>query len=73
MNNHFGKIHTLEAGDTITLTTMLGTRTYAVTSVSKVSVNDTSGLASTTENCITLYTCVENQPAFRWCVRALER
>ena len=73
MNNHFGKIHTLEAGDTITLTTMLGTRTYAVTSVSKVSVNDTSGLGSTTENCITLYTCVENQPAFRWCVRALER
>ena len=69
MNNHFGKIHTLKAGDTITFTGALGTRTYAVTSVSKVSVNDTS----TTENCITLYTCVENQPAFRWCVRALER
>ena len=40
---------TLEAGDTITLTTMLGTRTYAVTSVEKVSVNDSSGTAPTTD------------------------
>ena len=38
VNNRFGKIHTLEAGDTITPTTMLGTRTYAATSVEKVSV-----------------------------------
>lgn len=37
VNNHFGKIHTLEIGDKITLTTKLGTRTYKVTSVSKVS------------------------------------
>ena len=73
VRNDFGKIHTLKNGDVITLTTALGTRNYAVTSVSKVSVNDTSGLGSTTENCITLYTCVENQPAFRWCVRALEK
>ena len=72
VRNDFGKIHTLKVGDAITFTTVLGTRTYAVTSVSKVSVNDTSGLGSTTENCITLYTCVENQPAYRWCVRALE-
>lgn len=40
VNNHFGKIHTLEAGDTIHMTTRLGTRTYKVTSVSKVSEND---------------------------------
>ena len=56
VNNHFGKIHTLEAGDTITLTTALGTRTYAVTSVEKVSVNDSSGTAATTDNRVTLYT-----------------
>ncbi len=72
VRNDFGKIHMLKTGDTITLTTALGTRTYAVTSVSKVSVNDTSGLSASTDNQITLYTCVENQPAFRWCVRALE-
>ena len=72
VRNDFGKIHTLKNGDAITLTTALGTRNYAVTSVSKVSVNDTSGLSASTDNQITLYTCVENQPAYRWCVRALE-
>ena len=72
VRNDFGKIHTLKAGDIITFTTVLGTRTYAVSSVTKVDVTDTSGLASTAENYITLYTCVENQPAYRWCVRGVE-
>ena len=70
VNEHFGKIHTLRAGDIITLTTVLGTRTYAVTGVNKVSVNDTSGLAVSSTNMISLYTCVMNQPAYRWCVTA---
>ena len=73
VRNDFGKIHTLKSGDVITLTTVLGTRTYAVSSVTKVDVSDTSGLASTSENCITLYTCVEDQPAYRWCVRGVEQ
>ena len=73
VRNDFGKLHTLKNGATITFTTKLGTRTYAVTSVSKISVNDTSGLATTSHNQLTLYTCVENQPAYRWCVTAVER
>ena len=73
VRNDFGKIHTLKSGDIITFTTVLGTRTYAVSSVTKVDVSDTSGLASTAENCITLYTCVEDQPAYRWCVRGVEQ
>ena len=72
-NNYFGKIHTLEAGDTITLTTMLGTRTYAVASVEKVSVTDSSGTAATTDNRVTLYTCVMDQPEYRWCVTAIQQ
>lgn len=71
-NSFFGKIHTLSAGDTITLTTMLGTRTYAVTSVEKVSETDTSGTTSATDNCITLFTCVMNEREYRWCVRGVE-
>lgn len=35
-NNYFGRIHTLELGDRIILTTRQGTRTYEVSSVSKV-------------------------------------
>ena len=72
VNEHFGKIHTLRQGDTVTLTTALGTRTYAVSSVAKVSVNDVSGLNPTSVNMVTLYTCVMNQPAYRWCVKAVE-
>ena len=72
MRNDFGRIHTLRTGDIITFTTRLGTRTYAVNSVTKVSVNDVSGLEPTAANQVTLYTCVEDQPAYRWCVTAVE-
>ncbi len=73
VTNHFGKIHTLKIGDTIILTTRLGTRTYAVTSVEKVSVNDSNGTAATTDNRVTLYTCVMNQPEYRWMVTAIQQ
>ena len=71
--NHFGKIHTLDLGDTVKLTTKLGTRTYEVVSVSKISVSDTSVLNTSSENIITLITCVKNEPDYRWCVVARER
>ena len=73
VNAHFGKIHTLEPGDTITLTTKLGTRTYAVSSVEKVSETDTSGTTATSDHRITLYTCVRDERDFRWKVTALEQ
>ena len=69
-NCYFGDIHKLNPGDTITLTTKLGTRTYAVASVTKVSETDTSGTAATSGDRITLYTCVRDQSAYRWCVVA---
>ena len=72
-NCYFGKIHTLNIGDEITLTTMLGTRTYSVTSVQKISETDSSATGSTSDNRITLFTCVRNESAYRWCVTAVER
>ena len=71
-NDYFGEIHTLDIGDRITLTTKLGTRTYRVTSVEKISETDRSGLVPSTEDRLTLYTCVRNQSAYRWCVQAVE-
>ena len=71
-NSYFGQIHTLDIGDKITLTTKLGTRSYHVTDVSKVSETDRSGLADSGENMLTLYTCVRNQRDQRWCVTAVE-
>lgn len=73
VNNHFGKIHTLKNGDTITLATTLGTRRYSVYSVRKVSVNDVSVLNPSDENMVTLVTCVMNQPDYRWCVQARQK
>ena len=72
VRDDFGRIHTLRPGDTVTFTTKLGARTYAVTGVSKVSVNDVSGLDPSSVNMISLYTCVNDQPAYRWCVTAVE-
>ena len=71
-NGYFGQIHTLDIGDKITLTTKLGTRTYKVTDVFKVSETDRGGLADSVENMLTLYTCVRNQRYQRWCVTAAE-
>jgi LPXTG-site transpeptidase (sortase) family protein len=73
VNNHFGKIHTLEAGDEIILTTRLGTRAYSVTSVEKILETDTNDTASTSDNRITLFTCVRDQSSYRWCVTAKEK
>ena len=71
-NSYFGQIHTLDIGDKITLNTKLGTRTYKVTDVFKVSETDRSGLADSSENMLTLYTCVRNQRDQRWYVTAVE-
>lgn len=73
VNNHFGQIHVLGTGDTITYTTKLGTRSYTVTSVAKVPETDTIGTTASDNNRLTLYTCVKNQSAYRWMVCAVER
>lgn len=71
VRDDFGDLHTLEPGDTVTWTTKLGTRTYKVVSVQKVLETDTSGTAATSDDRLTLYTCVRNQRDYRWCVVAV--
>ena len=73
VRNDFGDLHTLKPGDTVTWTTKLGTRPYEVVSVEKVLETDTSGTTSTSDNRLTLYTCVKNQRAYRWCVTAVAK
>lgn len=68
---YFSDIHELDLGATIKLTTKLGTRKYEVYSIEKISVDDTSDLQNTSDNIITLITCVKNQSDYyRWCVKA---
>ena len=69
---NIGAIKNLVAGDTITYTTMYGTRTYQVTSVKTIANNDWSYLQSTADNRITITTCLENHPESRVMVQAVE-
>jgi len=71
-SSYFGKIYKLKSGDKITYSTNIGTRKYEVVSVYKIDYDDTSCLNDSTENRLTLVTCVENQYAYRWCVIAKE-
>ena len=73
VNSYFGEIHNLKAGDEITYTTKLGTKKYAVTSVRKINAADFSFLRETSDNRLTLITCVKNEPNFRRCVQAREK
>lgn len=58
----FLKLKDVELGDLVYYTTAYGTRTYKVTSIDTVSVNDTSGLAQDGSYKLTMYTCKANQP-----------
>ena len=69
---NIGAIKNLTAGDTITYTTIYGTRTYAVTMVKIIANNDWSYLQGTADNLITLTTCLENHPESRVMVQAVE-
>lgn len=68
-----GGIKNLQQGDTITYTTIYGTRTYQVTTVQIISNTDWSYLQSTADNRITLITCLANHPESRVCVQAVEK
>lgn len=68
-----GSIKNLKIGDTITYTTVYGTRSYAVSYVGTISSTDWSYLQATTDNRITLTTCLTNRPESRVCVQAVEK
>ena len=67
-----GSIKDLEEGDLISYTTIHGTRTYAVVSVEIIASNDWSRLQATSDNRITLTTCLANQPEKRVCAQAVQ-
>ena len=67
-----GNIKNLKDGDTITYTTVYGTRTYEVVTVETIASSDWSYLQATSDNRITITTCLANQPSKRVCVQAVE-
>ena len=69
---NIGRIRNLEIGDTITYSTVYGTRTYAVILVKTISDSDWSYLQATADNRITITTCLADRPSKRVCVQAVE-
>lgn len=69
---YFSFVKSLTVGDKLTYTTKYGTRTYEVYNKVKISETDYSGLAWSADNILTLITCVEDEPAYRWLVCARE-
>jgi sortase A len=67
-----GAIKDLKQGDTITYTTIYGTRTYAVETVKIISNTDWSYLQATSDNRITITTCLADHPESRVVVQAVE-
>ena len=67
-----GSIRNLEIGDTITYSTVYGTRTYAVILVKTISDSDWSYLQATADNRITITTCLADRPEKRICVQAVQ-
>lgn len=67
-----GSIKDLKQGDTITYTTIYGSRTYRVTLVRIISNTDWSYLQPTPDNRITLTTCLADHPESRVVVQAVQ-
>lgn len=67
-----GSIKNLEIGDTITYTTIYGTRTYEAVLVKTISNSDWSYLQATADNRITITTCLADRPEKRICVQAVQ-
>ena len=67
-----GSIKDLSVGDIITYTTVYGTRTYSVSFVGTIAYTDWSHLQATSDNRITLTTCLADHPSNRVCVQAVE-
>ena len=69
---YFSFVKNLKIGDTVTYTTKYGSRTYEVFSKEKIDEYDHSLLGWSSENILTLITCIENTPSQRWAAQLRE-
>lgn len=71
-NNYFANVKTLKKGDKIIYHYNNSSREYLVEKNDIIKDTDLSCLQNTDNNMITLITCVENEPNYRRCVKAIE-
>ena len=69
---YFSFVKDMELGDKLTYTTHYGERAYKVISKTQINEYDNLPLSWSSENLLTLITCVANQPDLRYCIIAAE-
>lgn len=72
-DGYFKDLHKLKVGAVLTYETALGIRIYTVTKVKTIPDNDWSYLSRSTENRVTLITCISGKPDKRLMVQAIEK
>lgn len=70
--SYFARINELEPGDEIVYTTKYGERKYIVDTKKEILETDWSKLERTTDNRLTLITCIKNKVNQRLCVQAVQ-
>lgn len=71
-DGYFKYLYKLDAGDFLTYETALGSRKYTITKVKTIAADDWSYLSRSTDNRITMVTCISGQPEKRLVVQAEE-
>ena len=72
-DGYFKNLHTLKTGDTVSYKTALGEREYEVSLVKTISETDWSYLSRSTENRLTMVTCISGKPTQRVLVQAVQK
>lgn len=72
-NNYFSEIKKLKEGDTIVYYYQGNSKQYFVEKNDIITDTDLTCIENTEDNIITLITCVENEPNYRRCVKAIEK
>lgn len=69
---YFRELKNVNVGDIVTYRTNFGTRTYKITVKTSIQETDFSYLEDTTDNRITMITCIEEKPIERLVVQAVQ-
>lgn len=72
-NNYFSEVKKLKEGDKIFYYYQGNSREYLVEKNDIIQDTDLSCLENTEDNILTLITCVENEPNYRRCIKAIEK
>lgn len=70
--SYFARINELEPGDEIVYTTKYGERKYIVDTKKEILETDWSNLEGTSDNRLTLITCIKNKVNQRLCIQAVQ-